>query len=72
MNTTTIITELDRLADSFVAQDRISVIADAEQNGVQDAAQSLRSIAGEQGGHWEPLDSDDGEKALADAIRDLR
>jgi hypothetical protein len=67
-----IITELDRLADSFVAQDRITVIADAKQYGVMDAAQALRSIAGEQGGHWAPLDSDEGETALADAISALR
>jgi hypothetical protein len=67
-----ITTELDRLADAFVAQDRISVLADAEQNGVQDTAHDLRSIAAQQGGHWAPLDSDDGEQALADAISALR
>lgn len=72
MSTTTIITELDRLADAFVGQDRISVLADAEQNGVTDTAHGLRSIAGEQGGHWASLDSDDGEQALADAIRAIR
>jgi hypothetical protein len=67
-----ITTELDRLADSFVAQDRISVISDAKQYGVLDTAQALRSIAGEQGGHWAPLDSDEGEQALVWAIRNLR
>ena len=72
MSTTTIITELDRLADSFVAQDRISVIADAEQNGVLETAEMLRDMAAERGGHWAALDSDEGEQALADAIRDLR
>jgi hypothetical protein len=72
MSTTTSITELDRLADAFVAQDRISVLADAEHHGVLGAAEYLRSIAAQQGGHWAPLDSDKGQQALADAIRDLR
>ena len=66
---TTEITELDRLADAFVEQDRTNVIADAAENGVLDTAESLRAMASEQGGHWAPLDSDEGEQALVDAIR---
>ena len=65
------ITELDRLADAFVEQDRTNVIADTEENGVLDTAEALRSMASEQGGHWAPLDSDEGEQALVDAIRAL-
>lgn len=71
MNVTTV-TELDRLADAFVEQDRTNVKLDAAENGVLDTAESLRNIAAEQGGHWAALDSDEGEQALVDAIRNLR
>lgn len=57
------------LAIAFVSQDRTNVIADAEENGVLDTAEAMRHMAGEQGGHWAPLDSDEGEQALVDAIR---
>jgi hypothetical protein len=69
---TTEITELDRLADAFVAQDPANVRADAEENGVLDTAEALRNMAAEQGGHWAALDSDEGEQALVEAIRALR
>ena len=66
------ITELDQLADALVAQDRINVVADASQNSIPAAARSLRAIAAEEGGRWAPLDSEDGEAALADAISAIR
>jgi hypothetical protein len=65
-------TELDRLADAFAAQDPTTVRADAAENGVLETAEALRHMAAEQGGHWAPLDSDEGEQALVDAIRALR
>lgn len=68
---TTEITKLDRLADAFVEQDRTNVKLDAAENGVLDTAEALRSMAADQGGHWAPLDSDEGEQALVDAIRAL-
>lgn len=64
--------DLERLANAFVAQDATTVRADAEENGVLDTAQALRHMAAEQGGHWAPLDSDEGEQALVDTIRALR
>ena len=73
MTTTSRTTDLlDRLASSFVAQDPTNVKLDALENGIEDTAASLRSIASEQGGHWTLLDSDDGEQALIDAISSLR
>ena len=69
--TTIKITELDRLADAFVEQDRTNVKLDAAENGVLDTAEALRAMAADQGGHWAPLDSDEGEQALVDAIRAL-
>lgn len=71
MNVITV-TKLDRLADAFVEQDRTAVKLDAAEFGIESTAESLRSMAAEQGGHWSPLDSDEGEQALADAIRNLR
>lgn len=68
---TTEITELDRLADAFVQQDRTNVIADTAENGVLDTAESLRAMAADQGGHWAALDSAEGEQALVWAIRSL-
>jgi hypothetical protein len=69
---TTEITELDRLADAFVEQDRTNVKLDAAENGVLETAEMLRNMAAEQGGHWQSLDSDEGEQALVWAIRNLR
>ena len=66
------ITDLDRLADAFVAQDPTTVRADAAENGVLDTAEALRHMAAEQGGHWTQLDSEEGEQSLVDAIRSLR